>query len=720
MDLTFQPIKTGDIPKMMPFYSMRPNKTCDSIFLESYIWKAYYNVQYAIWEDRALLWLMEMDGHMFSAMPLCRPEDLPDAFAAIERYFNENLGFPLVINLADEDAINLLQLPADRYLVEEQLDARDYLYDGEALRTLSGKKLHKKKNRLNVFKRNYEGRYEYRRLSCADGAAVRDFLDKWREGRDDGEGGAHLDYEAEGVYDILMNCGMIPCSMGGVFIDGKLEAFTIGGYNELEKMAVIPIEKANPEIDGIYQFINQEFLLDAFPEAVLVNREDDVGLEGLRQAKLSYNPAGYARKFLVQQLVDGQKGYHWAERIENTTAGPALAYLEGDDRQVTRPLYEACFPEDSASFTDYYYAEKVKDNRVLVKKDNGLIMSMTHLNPYTADFRGKELQLDYLVAVATSPERQREGHYADLFRELLQDQLEEGKPFTWLVPVNPDVYRPFGFTFVGDVCSFRLTEDAEKRLARRTCTDSKEDLAAAAEYMERWLSARAELHTRRDKAYVRRMLKELASEEGTLEFLCDGETVVGLYAEWGFGEREVRLLYADGPYVEETGKKPWSMARVTDARTLFTLFRKKPEEPDVLAELGAGQEESFYDPDEDAADAGEEEGVVINIRIADPILAENNRTFVWTLTERGASAVPADEMASYGEHAGASGKDADNGENAPESVVEPDITVTPEELMSWLFGRESMYRLWPDAGVKAFTLLNQVDIINGVYLDELV
>ena len=136
MDLTFKRIETEDIPKMVPFYGMRPNRTCDSIFLESYIWKEYYNVQYAIWENRALLWLMEMDGRMFSAMPLCRPEDLKDAFGAIERYFNENLGFPLVINLADEEAIELLDLPADRYLVEEQLDSRDYLYDGQAMRTL--------------------------------------------------------------------------------------------------------------------------------------------------------------------------------------------------------------------------------------------------------------------------------------------------------------------------------------------------------------------------------------------------------------------------------------------------------------------------------------------------------------------------------------------------------------------------------------------------------
>ena len=104
MSLEFKKIEVNSIQEMLPFYAMRHNMTCDSVFLESYVWKDYYNVRYAIWENKALLWLMENEGRCFSAMPLCREEDLPGAFAAIEEYFNEELGYPLVINLADEYA----------------------------------------------------------------------------------------------------------------------------------------------------------------------------------------------------------------------------------------------------------------------------------------------------------------------------------------------------------------------------------------------------------------------------------------------------------------------------------------------------------------------------------------------------------------------------------------------------------------------------------------
>ena len=120
MNLEFKPISAKDIDRLTPFYMMRRNKTCDSVFLESFLWREYYNVRYAIWEDRALLWLMEYKGRVFSAMPLCREEDLKEAFHALEQYFNEELGYPLVINLADEEAVKCLNLPPEYYLVKEE------------------------------------------------------------------------------------------------------------------------------------------------------------------------------------------------------------------------------------------------------------------------------------------------------------------------------------------------------------------------------------------------------------------------------------------------------------------------------------------------------------------------------------------------------------------------------------------------------------------------
>ena len=684
MSLEFKKIEVNSIQEMLPFYAMRHNMTCDSVFLESYVWKDYYNVRYAIWENKALLWLMENEGRCFSAMPLCREEDLPGAFAAIEEYFNEELGYPLVINLADEYAVKYLNLPEDKYLVEEQVDSRDYLYNGDAMRSLAGKKLHKKKNRVNAFKREYEGRYEYRRLCCSDSHDVWVFLDRWRQQKGE-EVEEHLDYEVKGIHDILKNCSEFSIHMGGVYIDGQMEAFTIGSYNPVEHMAVIHIEKANPEINGLYQFINQQFLIEEFPEAEWVNREDDMGLEGLRKAKMTYYPADYARKYLVEQLLNGSKGYHWAEQIANTMAGSVLTYLDAEDKDETKHLWHMCFPEDSESFIEYYYKEKTKDNEILVKKDNGLLISMVQYNPYAVKLRGRLWKLDYLVGVATEESRRREGHFRDVFVKMLHDEEAAGKPITYLVPVNPAVYAPMGFTFIGNVASYELTEEAKKTLTRTVCQDTPEDCGRAAVYMEQWLGARYEMYTRRDAAYVSRLIKELASENGTLEFLEQDGRLVGLDAYWGWEVREHRLLYAEDAYTVKTGEKPWNMARLTNIGALLAAFGLKQAEQQ-----------------------GEEKrSLILGIRMNDPILEMNNGEFVWTIGETGSSLKarkPEPDTCGCTEN------------------VSIWLETKPEELVSWLFGCRKAEEIWggqlENKGLAE--ILAQVDTVNGVYLDEIV
>lgn len=684
MSLEFKKIEVNSIQEMLPFYAMRHNMTCDSVFLESYVWKDYYNVRYAIWENKALLWLMENEGRCFSAMPLCREEDLPGAFAAIEEYFNEELGYPLVINLADEYAVKYLNLPEDKYLVEEQVDSRDYLYNGDAMRSLAGKKLHKKKNRVNAFKREYEGRYEYRRLCCSDSHDVWVFLDRWRQQKGE-EVEEHLDYEVKGIHDILKNCSEFSIHMGGVYIDGQMEAFTIGSYNPVEHMAVIHIEKANPEINGLYQFINRQFLIEEFPEAEWVNREDDMGLEGLRKAKMTYYPADYARKYLVEQLLNGSKGYHWAEQIANTTAGSVLTYLDAEDKDETKHLWHMCFPEDSESFIEYYYKEKTKDNEILVKKDNGLLISMVQYNPYAVKLRGRLWKLDYLVGVATEESRRREGHFRDVFVKMLHDEEAAGKPITYLVPVNPAVYAPMGFTFIGNVASYELTEKAKQTLTRTVCQDTPEDCGRAAVYMEQWLGARYEMYTRRDAAYVSRLIKELASENGTLEFLEQDGRLVGLDAYWGWEVREHRLLYAEDAYTVKTGEKPWNMARLTNIGALLAAFGLKQAEHQ-------GEEKRM---------------LTLGIRMNDPILEMNNGEFVWTIGETGSSLKarkPEPDTCGCTEN------------------VSIWLETKPEELVSWLFGCRKAEEIWggqlENKGLAE--ILAQVDTVNGVYLDEIV
>lgn len=299
--LIFHKPTFDEAAKLSQIYALRNNKTCDSTVLDTYIWKQLYNTEIYI-EDEAALLLMKDNKGYFAAMPYCKGEKLPEYFELLRQYFNEELHCPLRIDLADEDAITVLGLKDDPdFEVEEEFDLKDYLYDAEELRTLPGKKYQKKRNLINKFMKEYEGRWEYKTLCCVDEYFLEEFMKKWVDNRltEGVESKDTLLLEKDGVIEMLRNCDKVTFRIGGIFIDEVMEAFTIGSYNSREQMAVISIEKGNSEIPGIYQVINQQFLLNSYEDAKIVNREDDMGIDGLRQAKESYNPIGYARKYRV-------------------------------------------------------------------------------------------------------------------------------------------------------------------------------------------------------------------------------------------------------------------------------------------------------------------------------------------------------------------------------------------------------------------------------------
>lgn len=183
MDIQFQKLGAENFAELSKYYGRRHDNTCDSVMLDNFLWADYYHVHFCERDDKAVLWIMKILGKMYASLPVCAIEDMPHYFKEIEQYFNDNLHLPLEIYLADQEAVDCLNLPADRYSVTELPDAKDYLYSAEALMTLAGKALHKKKNNLNAFKKAYEGRYEYRTLCCSDGCEIWKFLDQWREGK---------------------------------------------------------------------------------------------------------------------------------------------------------------------------------------------------------------------------------------------------------------------------------------------------------------------------------------------------------------------------------------------------------------------------------------------------------------------------------------------------------------------------------------------------------
>ena len=111
-----------------------------------------------------------------------------------------------------------------------------------------------------------------------------------------------------------------------------------------------------------------------------------------------------------------------------------MRYLNQEEKKNSRELWEEAFPEDSRSFDDYYFEEKLRDNRILAEERDGNIIAMVQLNPYKVRLRERICSLSYIVGVATRADERHRGHMRCLLLRMLEDMNRENVPFTFLMP----------------------------------------------------------------------------------------------------------------------------------------------------------------------------------------------------------------------------------------------------------------------------------------------
>lgn len=294
MTLQFKDLTIDSREELEPFFNVRETISCEYNFNVMFIWSKVNKTQYAITDHYAVLSEI-YKGQFITLMPLCKEEYFKEAFEDILEYYKEhNLKFNTYVT--DKKFANFInENYPDKYEMVIERDLCDYVYDAEKLRTLSGKKYSKKRNHLNAFFGEYEGRYIYRKLDKSDKGLMCDFITRWVEHKE--EVTSDLDAELDAICKVIDNIDKLDIKCGGVFVDGQLEAFSIGSLINKGKEAVIHVEKANDNIRGMYPLINQIFLINEFPEVELVNREEDLGIEGLRKAKLSYHPIELLEKY---------------------------------------------------------------------------------------------------------------------------------------------------------------------------------------------------------------------------------------------------------------------------------------------------------------------------------------------------------------------------------------------------------------------------------------
>ncbi|MDK2562803.1 phosphatidylglycerol lysyltransferase domain-containing protein [Romboutsia sedimentorum] len=300
--MIFKEININSKEELDPYFDMIDYEACEYCFSTLYMWQHVYKTGYYIGEDFAVI-VGEYEGDSFSILPLATKDKLPKVIEFVLKYFEKENKKIYFRGITEEVVEFLKNNYLNRFEYTQERDLFDYIYDGESLRSLQGKKNQKKRNHINYFLKEYDGRYEYKLLENDDFKECLDLMKEWTSNKEENdEFDEGMDDELSGIkkifndYDILKN----KVKVAGIYVDNKLEAFTIGELLN-ENMALVHIEKANPNIRGLYPYINQQFIVNEFENVDFVNREEDLGIEGLRKAKLSYHPCRFVEKYTVRE-----------------------------------------------------------------------------------------------------------------------------------------------------------------------------------------------------------------------------------------------------------------------------------------------------------------------------------------------------------------------------------------------------------------------------------
>jgi hypothetical protein len=185
----------------------------------------------------------------------------------------------------------------EKYAMIEERDSFDYLYLREELATLPGNRFHKKKNRINYFAARHT--YEVHIYSAEHLCGCLQLLDEW--GRvAEVEGNRSFGLEMDATVEALVQTDSLGLEGVVVTVAGAVRAFAVGERLNRET-AVCHFEKADHFMEGLSQLINREFARLLFNDCRYINREQDLGEPGLRNAKLSYHPMELVKKFSLRR-----------------------------------------------------------------------------------------------------------------------------------------------------------------------------------------------------------------------------------------------------------------------------------------------------------------------------------------------------------------------------------------------------------------------------------
>ena len=416
-------------------------QNCDLSFANLISWKYLYNTQFAIVNDY-LVFRFHYNRHLAYMMPVAKPQLQEDGTFKVQpcdecsievikaiRDDSIAMGHPfLMMGVCNYMRDLIEQRFPDTFDIKPNRDFADYIYTREKLVNLSGKKLQSKRNHINKFKSLYPN-YEYRALTPDLIPQCLALEKQWRKVSKDDTDETDLDEELSEelrsmtrAFNRWDRLGLVG---GTIWVDNKLVAFTFGCPINQTTFDVC-IEKADVNYEGAFTIINQEFVKHLPEKYFYINREEDMGDEGLRRAKESYRPDILLEKNIIMEKYP-------------------LADFEDQDRikEETRELWKLVF-NDSEKFMDLYFNRVYQPKYNITCQINRHVVAALQTLPYTLLYHGSEVKTAYISGVSTHPDFRQQGVADNLMRQAHFDLFYKEVVFATLIPAEKWLYEWYG------------------------------------------------------------------------------------------------------------------------------------------------------------------------------------------------------------------------------------------------------------------------------------
>lgn len=285
-------IELSDIEIIKPYLDSQVYRACDYTSAVLYIWSEYFKYSYAIIDETFINSYVE-DGKIYFNFPLGK--NIEKALNEIDFYCKEK-GIELRFGCVPNEAVTKLENHFSSRNIDTiyNRDYSDYIYDYLRLATLMGKKQSKHRNHVNKFRNTYPS-YKIFNIGKDNIQDLKEFLKLYPSPRFDDEMANH---ELKMINHLLDNLEYLNQEGAYVEVDGKIVAFAIGEV--VKDTLYVHVEKALREYDGAFAFINQMYArFMKHHDIKYINREEDLGNEGLRKAKESYHPEFMIEKYSV-------------------------------------------------------------------------------------------------------------------------------------------------------------------------------------------------------------------------------------------------------------------------------------------------------------------------------------------------------------------------------------------------------------------------------------